>query len=263
MKIFLKIENPKFKVEIPMESFTSIVVGRSSHSSCQVVDELMSGTHCKLKLDADKLEIFDLDSKNGTYLNGIRIDHAEFFLGDELRVGATHISLEAEKLDSQTIINLTFPGGQKARASHNLQLDFTGARTMNQRMEQLKEQQKNSPPPINIIQTSTVDKEVEIRRIAQSKIKLSKQQIKIKFSKNSSLCSIIDILVMIGALALPLFAFNLVFLSKIEMIQNNRLVVLLVTEIIFFLFVYIMNFKIMKFTLGEKFSGIEAKYLNQ
>lgn len=264
MKAFLKIRNLKTNIELPIESFTSVVIGRSSRSSCQVVDDLMSGTHCKFNLDHNKLEVIDLDSKNGTYLNGIRVDQSEVFLGDEIKVGGTLITLVSDKMDEHTISNLTFPGGAKARASQSLQLDFTGARSNNQRMNHLKDVQASKLEVNNMIELNpSLDKEVDTRIKAQSKIKLSKQQIKLRYKSQASFSSIIDTIVMILSLAIPLILFNMIFLSKITLIKDNRFLVLVLSEAIFYGMVYVLNYKILKFTIGEKISGIEAKYLEQ
>lgn len=257
MKVILRLQNSTVVNEIPIEANTSIIFGRSSKSSFKVADEMMSGSHCQVMLVPPKLEIIDLGSKNGTYLNGIRIEQAEVFLGDEIKIGSTKITILQEKMDPKTVAALTFPGRAVDRNAHNLQLDFTGARSVNQNM--LKTINKIEKRPT----AGSINKEIETRIAAQSKIKLSKQEIKIKFKKKSSLASTLDAVLMIFSLAVPLLIVNALFLMRLPMLEGKRLESILIVEAISVMVVYLVNFKFMKFTLGEKLTGIQSKYLDQ
>lgn len=257
MKVILRLQNSTIVSEIPMDANTSVVIGRSSRTDFKVTDELMSGTHCKITLIPPRLEVVDLDSKNGTYINGIRIEQAEIFLGDEIKIGSTKISLLQEKMDQNSINALTFPGRAIDRGVHNLQLDFTGARTINQNLYRTVSTNDKRPTD------GSINKEVETRIKAHSKIKLSKQEIKLKYKKNSSIAATFDGILMILSLALPLIVVNFLFLMKLPVLEGRRLEVILIAEFVCVSLIYFINFKLMKFSLGEKLTGIQKKYLSQ
>jgi pSer/pThr/pTyr-binding forkhead associated (FHA) protein len=257
VKVTLRLQNSTVVNEVTIEANTSVVFGRSSKATFKVSDEMMSATHCQILLTPPRLEIIDLSSKNGTYLNGIRIEQAEIFLGDEIKIGGTKISINQDKLDPITVSALTFPGRAVDRNAHNLQLDFTGARALNQNM--LKSVSKNDKRPTS----GSINKEVETRIAAHSKIKLSKQEIRLKFKKKSSLASTLDAVLMIFSLAAPLFVINLLIFMRLPFLDGHKLEAIGISVAASSLFVYLVNFKMMKFTLGEKLTGIQGTYLNQ
>ena len=43
--------------------------------------------HCRLSAGAADLEVIDLESTNGTFVNGARVDRALLKIGDRLGVG--------------------------------------------------------------------------------------------------------------------------------------------------------------------------------
>jgi serine/threonine protein kinase len=71
------------------------VLGRDSDLSQIVLeDSQCSRAHCKLSQADDGLAIEDLDSRNGTWLNGNRIHRGVLRAGDLLRLGGTEVTLE-------------------------------------------------------------------------------------------------------------------------------------------------------------------------
>ena len=64
------------------------LLGRSAYCSIVLSNPLASRQHCALRLDAGSLVIEDLESANGTWVNGERVEQARALLpGDLLRVG--------------------------------------------------------------------------------------------------------------------------------------------------------------------------------
>src|SRR5688572_18425920 len=64
------------------------LLGRSPYCSIVLSNPLASRQHCALKLDATNLTITDLQSANGTWINGERVDGSRALsVGDLLRVG--------------------------------------------------------------------------------------------------------------------------------------------------------------------------------
>jgi pSer/pThr/pTyr-binding forkhead associated (FHA) protein len=62
-------------------------VGRAPRADFIVDAALVSRLHCRITATADNLEVEDLKSTNGTFINGKRIKHGHLADGDRLGVG--------------------------------------------------------------------------------------------------------------------------------------------------------------------------------
>jgi len=62
-------------------------VGRAPRADFIVDAALVSRVHCRLEAVDDILEVVDLKSTNGTYVNDKRVNRARLKAGDLLRVG--------------------------------------------------------------------------------------------------------------------------------------------------------------------------------
>lgn len=62
-------------------------IGRSAGAEFIVDAALVSRLHCQLTATTDRLQVKDLDSTNGTFVNGKRVQSAELHDGDTLSVG--------------------------------------------------------------------------------------------------------------------------------------------------------------------------------
>jgi pSer/pThr/pTyr-binding forkhead associated (FHA) protein len=62
-------------------------VGRATGADFIVDAALVSRVHCRLTAGATELEVIDLDSTNGTFVNGDRTARAILKTGDRLGVG--------------------------------------------------------------------------------------------------------------------------------------------------------------------------------
>ena len=68
-------------------------VGRAKRADFIVDAALVSRLHCRITATADKLEVVDLKSTNGTFVNGKRIKSADVADGDTLRIGRVELSI--------------------------------------------------------------------------------------------------------------------------------------------------------------------------
>lgn len=69
-----------------------LVIGRAPTSDLILQDALISRSHARLEPGTAGLEVVDLDSHNGTYLNGARITgRSKVGVGDIVRIGATQL----------------------------------------------------------------------------------------------------------------------------------------------------------------------------
>jgi pSer/pThr/pTyr-binding forkhead associated (FHA) protein len=66
-------------------------VGRARGADFVVDAALVSRLHCRLSAGAGEIEAVDLQSTNGTYVNGERVTRATLREGDRLRVGAVEL----------------------------------------------------------------------------------------------------------------------------------------------------------------------------
>jgi ABC transport system ATP-binding/permease protein len=66
-------------------------IGRSSGAEFIVDAALVSRLHCQVTAGAAELEVVDLDSTNGTFVNGNRITRASLKEGDRLGVGRVEL----------------------------------------------------------------------------------------------------------------------------------------------------------------------------
>lgn len=67
------------------------LIGRQRDSNIQLSDLGVSGRHARIFRGPDGYVIEDLKSRNGTWLNGVRVFHALLQSGDQIRLGATDL----------------------------------------------------------------------------------------------------------------------------------------------------------------------------
>jgi two-component system cell cycle sensor histidine kinase/response regulator CckA len=67
---------------------SAATIGRSPDATVMIDDPGISRLHARIRRgDAGIFEVEDLGSKNGTFLNGVRVEHALANLGDKIRIG--------------------------------------------------------------------------------------------------------------------------------------------------------------------------------
>jgi hypothetical protein len=72
----------------------AVTIGRSDHCDIAVKDSSMSGRHAEIRKSSGEIKVRDLGSANGIYLNGERVEEAELFDGDVLRLGQTSVRVD-------------------------------------------------------------------------------------------------------------------------------------------------------------------------
>src|SRR5436190_23602453 len=68
-------------------------VGRATRADFIVHAALVSRLHCRITAGTENLEVIDLSSTNGTYVNGKRVKRAQLKSGDRLRVGRVKLEV--------------------------------------------------------------------------------------------------------------------------------------------------------------------------
>ncbi|OHB59433.1 MAG: hypothetical protein A2167_01990 [Planctomycetes bacterium RBG_13_46_10] len=91
--VLLKKNGPHKLFPLPSSVTT---IGR--RHSCDLCIPLVSVSkkHCQLNHDEGVLKILDLDSRNGTYLNGKRVDEAVIQAGDSIKIGPLTFVLQID-----------------------------------------------------------------------------------------------------------------------------------------------------------------------
>ncbi len=85
---------PAIEIEVRLpRDLEALTVGRSSDCDVVVGERSVSRFHAELRHDEDDWTVRDLDSTNGTWLNGARVREARVFRGDVLSLGALRMEL--------------------------------------------------------------------------------------------------------------------------------------------------------------------------
>ena len=73
-----------------------LTIGRNPDSDIVLIDDRVSRIHCGLRLWDGEYYLKDLKSRNGTFVNGRRIEVTTLKAGDEVRVGQSILIFEDE-----------------------------------------------------------------------------------------------------------------------------------------------------------------------
>jgi adenylate cyclase len=91
----LILTSPEGQQTVTLASRNSL--GRHPDSTIQILDKIVSKEHCRIALEGDTWVLEDLDSLNGTFLNGNRVSGKRPLChGDEFSLGATRARFELD-----------------------------------------------------------------------------------------------------------------------------------------------------------------------
>lgn len=85
-------------VQVPLSGLTELLIGRNSNCSLQLENRRVSGGHAKLYQLSGQWHICDINSTNGTYVNGKRINEEILREGDMILIGAYELLFSAGTL---------------------------------------------------------------------------------------------------------------------------------------------------------------------
>lgn len=83
-------------------------IGRSPENAVTLVDESVSRRHARLVKKGEEWEIEDLESANGTRVNGVAVRSAKLKDGDRIEVGSTTLRLELNVRDGEWVPTYAF-----------------------------------------------------------------------------------------------------------------------------------------------------------
>jgi pSer/pThr/pTyr-binding forkhead associated (FHA) protein len=113
-------------------------IGRVEDNTFQIADASVSSHHCEVHLRGSDIFIRDLNSTNGSFINGNKIEESLLKPGEVLRLGQVELKLEAEGATT----SMPAPGSTPAPAKK--QVDAT---MLMPRGVSLDELEKGGRPP--------------------------------------------------------------------------------------------------------------------
>src|ERR1051325_9364948 len=84
-------------------------IGRSSENDFQIVHPTISSAHCELLLKDQELTLRDLESTNGSFVDGQKVREARVSAGQLVRLG------DVELLVESTDVSVAIPGEPSVR----------------------------------------------------------------------------------------------------------------------------------------------------
>ena len=91
----LRSDDPPLVMRLPAGA--SRTIGRSARADFVVDSPLLSRVHCSVSAGDTRLAVEDLQSTNGTYVNGDRVRRSELRNGDRLRLGRFELTVAVER----------------------------------------------------------------------------------------------------------------------------------------------------------------------
>ena len=103
------IFGPHEGLEFELPKSGQWLIGRDSDSELYLEDDLISRQHVKLEFAADSIELMDLGSTNGTFVNGSRVRQCVLECGDYIVVGKHMLKIVAKESLSKSGIGVNTP----------------------------------------------------------------------------------------------------------------------------------------------------------
>ena len=94
MWVLRTADNAEFPFTFRILAGSIKTVGRATRADFIVDAPLVSRLHCRLTAGAAELEVLDLESTNGTFVNGERVARASLRSGDRLGVGRVEMTID-------------------------------------------------------------------------------------------------------------------------------------------------------------------------
>ena len=79
--------------EYPLQDARDLVIGRSSDLDMVLIEDMVSRKHARISLQDGTINIADLGSTNGTFVNGEKIKAAKLKEGDRILIGTSILKL--------------------------------------------------------------------------------------------------------------------------------------------------------------------------
>ncbi len=80
----------------------TLTIGRSPDNQACIRDASVSGKHCVIERDGNKYTLRDLDSTNGTHINGVKIKVSRLKPKDIIKIGSVDLLFDGENVEIDT-----------------------------------------------------------------------------------------------------------------------------------------------------------------
>jgi len=90
----LRSSGPGATLTFRLASGASKTVGRAPRADFIVDAALVSRLHCRVVAAEERIDVEDLSSTNGTFINDRRINKGQLSSGDRLRIGRVELMVE-------------------------------------------------------------------------------------------------------------------------------------------------------------------------
>src|SRR5262245_30982515 len=95
------IAGPLKGTSIPLTAGETII-GRDPANSVSINDPLVSRRHCSIRNSGNAIQVADLDSLNGTFVNGDPMKEKTLEHGDRIKVGGSQFIFLIGEEDAET-----------------------------------------------------------------------------------------------------------------------------------------------------------------
>ena len=98
---YLEIQGSELEAEVFAVQPRGVKIGRTAPAEIVLPHKSVSREHCMVGVANDELIVTDLNSTNGTFIDGIAIEDAYVHGGEQIRIGASVLAVErrVEALD--------------------------------------------------------------------------------------------------------------------------------------------------------------------
>lgn len=105
MAILFQISNQSDQIQFELKE-KPVTIGRGANCDIVIDDEKCSSLHCEFSLKSKKVYVKDLNSKNGTHVNGEGISGMALAVNDVVQIGTSYITAVEDALS--TIEKMSF-----------------------------------------------------------------------------------------------------------------------------------------------------------
>ena len=97
--LHLDLGEQRGQIEVASDPFS---IGSTADNELTLEDPYVSRRHCELRTRNGQLWIQDLGSRNGTWVNDVRVEHSQLRLGSRLELGRTALRLSDSKVSDDS-----------------------------------------------------------------------------------------------------------------------------------------------------------------
>jgi hypothetical protein len=238
MKVILRINSESGQISRAIELNRTVTIGRGKEATIQVNDPRMSNLHARIQFNPKGLFIHDQNSKNGVFVNDIKINHSNIYQHDKIKLGATLISIDASSTDPEVLSRLTFTGPQGTRMTREMRLSDHEVR-----VEKLT---KITPLTQEILSSNNLPR------------KMSKKILTKTYRMRSNLALLLDIIFIVLIALIPFIILNYLSTNNIPLPFSRQ--VMISSLELFLIPAFLFFNKRRDFTLGETVLGLSKIY---